>query len=226
MMPIVVSLVLAVALFMLWSGWRTAARAEFIRKFHLPKGLFDKLTAKHPQLTRKDCELVAQALRQFFLAHLKSGREFVAMPSQVTDDLWHELILHTRTYAKFCQGSFGRFMHHTPAVELGSARVSNTGLRRCWWFACREENINPRQPTRLPLLFAIDSKLNIKDGFRYVPDCSGLREQGASGSSSAIHCGTEFGSASFDGSTDGFGDSGGDSGSDGGDGGGCGGGGD
>ena len=31
----------------------------------------------------------------------------------------------------------------------------------------------PAAPTRLPLLFALDTKLNIPGGFRYVPDCSG-----------------------------------------------------
>lgn len=129
-MLIIVSLGLTIALFVLWSKWRTAARAELIRSYRLPNGLFEKLIHKHPHLTPKDCQLVSQALRQFFLAHLKSGGKFVAMPSQVTDDLWHELILHTKTYAQFCQRSFGKFMHHTPAVELGSARVSNTGLRR------------------------------------------------------------------------------------------------
>jgi len=223
---VVVSAGLGIALVTLWSKWRTAARAEFIRKYRLPKGLFDKLSHKHPHLTRKDCELVAQSLRQFFLAHLRSGREFVAMPSQVTDDLWHELILHTKTYAEFCQRSFGGFMHHTPAVELGSVHASNAGLRRCWWFTCKEEHIDPRRPTRLPLLFAIDSKLKIRDGFRYVPDCSGVRKENPDGSSSSVHCGTDFSDSSVDGSTDGFGDSGAsDSGGDGGgDGGGCGGG--
>lgn len=226
-MPLaLVSLGLAFALVMLWMRWRVAARAEFIRRFHLPKGLFDKLTAKHPHLTRKDCELVAQALRQFFLAHLRSGRRFVAMPSQVTDDLWHELILHTKTYASFCQRAFGRFMHHTPAVELGSVRQSNVGLRRCWVFTCLDENIHPRRPSRLPLLFAVDTKLKIKDGFHYVADCSFSRLN-SDGTASAIHCGTEFTDGTFDGTGDGFGnidfevEFGGD-----GDGGGCGGGGD
>eukprot|EP01034_Spumella_vulgaris_P038231 gene38231-47204_t len=76
---------------------------------------------KHPQLTTKECQLVAQGLRQFFLAHLKSGRKYVSMPSQVADDLWHEFILYTMNYQQFCQHAFGRFLHHTPAVVLGEA---------------------------------------------------------------------------------------------------------
>ena len=118
--------------------------------------------------------------------------------------------------------------HHTPAVAMGSQARSNAGLRRCWWHCCRAEHIHPRQPTRLPLLFAIDAKLHIEDGFHYVPDCGPLRREGNS-TATVIHCGGDFGDASFDGSTDGLGDGGGGSdgaGSDGGgDGGGCSGGG-
>lgn len=219
------------ALLALWTRTRRSQRAEFIRSYTFPLGLFEKLRRKHPQLSLKDCQLVTQGLRQFYLAHLKSGRQFVSMPSQVVDDLWHEFILYTRNYDGFCRKAFGRFLHHTPAVVLGSARQSNTGLRRCWWYACREENIDPRRPTRLPLLFALDAKLGIADGFRYAADCRGLRREGANGGG-IVYCGGDFASSDVDGSTAGFGDSpasadasSGDGGSDGGGcGGGCGGG--
>ena len=205
---------------------REARRAEFIRHYSFPKGLIEKLQTRRPGLPAKDGQLVARALRQFFLAHLAAKRRFVSMPSQITDDLWHEFILYTRNYDDFCRRAFGRFMHHTPAVALGKEQQGNVGLRRTWWFCCKDENINPSKPTRLPLLFAIDAKLGIGDGFRYVPDCKSLRE----GGDGSTHCGGDFGSSSVDGSTDGFGDIGlssSDGGSDGGgDGGGCGGGGD
>ncbi|MBF0256946.1 MAG: hypothetical protein HQL47_10930, partial [Gammaproteobacteria bacterium] len=97
----------------------------------------------------------------------KSGRRFVSMPSQVVDDLWHEFILYTKHYATFCNRGFGRFMHHTPAVALSSSKDVNVGLRRCWWYVCLEENIDPHRPTRLPLLFALDAKLAIANGFHY-----------------------------------------------------------
>jgi hypothetical protein len=217
---------LLLALAVLWVRQRRTRRAEFIRDYPFPKGLFDKLRARRPALTLKDCQLVAQALRQFFLAYLQGGQQPVAMPSQVVDELWHEFILHTRNYQHFCQGAFGQFMHHTPAVAMGGVARSNAGLRRCWWFCCRAEHINPRQPTRLPLLFAIDAKLRIEGGFHYVPDCGPLKRSG-DGSATVIHCGGEFGDASFDGGTDGLGDGGAGGGADagGGDGGGCSGGG-
>lgn len=156
---------LTAALFIHGRRYVAQRREAFIRHAELPKGLFERLQKRHPDLSLKDCQLVAHGLRQFFLAHLKSGRRFVSMPSQVVDDLWHEYILYTKNYDRFCRQAFGRFLHHTPAVVLGRAQQGNAGLRRCWWYACKEENINPRAATRLPLLFALDSKLGIPGDF-------------------------------------------------------------
>ncbi|CAN7544792.1 hypothetical protein LJR289_003765 [Pseudoduganella sp. LjRoot289] len=233
-------IVAAYASFALLSGflWRRQLRQRreaYIRSFVLPKGLFDKLMKKHPQLSTKDCQLVAHGLRQFFLAHLKSGRLYVSMPSQVADDLWHELILYTKNYQQFCQKAFGRFLHHTPAIVLTKGQQGNDGIRRCWRYACMEENINPHAPLRLPLLFALDGKFDINEGFLYVPDCHGVRRQ--DNGSAGAYCGADLGSGHSlsdggSGCTSDTGSSGGDGGSDGGgsdgggsDGGGCGGGG-
>lgn len=209
---------------------RNARREQYIRQFVLPQGLFKKLHDKRPEIDPKHHSLVARALRQFFLCHLKSGRRFVSMPSQVTDDLWHEFILYTRNYQLFCDKAFGGFMHHTPAVTLGHGHTDDVGLKRTWRYACLEENINPHAPSRLPLLFAIDQKLGVADGFRYVPDCSKWKSDGAGN----VHCGAQLGSGCGGGASGwgdfGFGsDSGGGSGDSGGSscgGGGCGGGGD
>ncbi len=82
---------------------------------------------------------------------------------------------------------------------------------------------------RLPLLFALNAKLNLVDGFRYAPDCSKDKPK-KNDHAVAVNCATDFGSSSSsDNSNDGFGDlgfttsaAGGDSGCGGG---GCGGGG-
>lgn len=169
---------------------RTARREKHIREFGLPYGLFKKLQQKHPEIDTKHHPLVARALRQFFLCYLKSGRKFVSMPSQIVDDLWHEFILYTRDYQQFCGKAFGGYMHHTPAVALGRGQNDDVGLRRTWRYACLEENINPKAPSRLPLLFAIDTKLGIANGFRYLPDCGKLKTDRQDN----VHCGAHLGS--------------------------------
>jgi hypothetical protein len=178
-------------------------RENHIRTFQFPKGIYAKVIQKYPHLTQKDMELVNRGLRQFFMAYQKSGKQYISMPSQVADELWHEFILHTKNYQEFTKQAFGKFMHHTPAAVLSSNSQSNTGLRRCWKYVCAEENINPHKPSRLPLLFALDSKLNITDGFAYYADCSGLRKS-SNDKNNVIHCGGDFSDSSIDGSTDGL----------------------
>jgi hypothetical protein len=213
--------ILASIAYSLWTRLQSHQRSEFIRNYDWPDGLLNKLERQHAGFTRKETALVGNGLRQFFLAYLMSGKKDVAMPSQVADDLWHEFILYTREYRTFCDQAFGGFLHHTPAVVLSPERKgSNQGLRRVWWQCCRQENIDPRNPTRLPLLFALDTKLNIPNGYRYAPDCKDLRQVGPA----ETQCGGDFGNNSIDGSTDGFGESSADGGDGGGDG--CGGGGD
>ncbi len=197
-----------------------ARRAEFIRCYRFPPGLLERLQHRRPDLSEVQRQLVLRGLRQFFLGYLYGGRKFVAMPSQAVDDLWHEFILHTRHYQAFCQQAFGQFLHHSPAAVLSAEQRSNAGLRRIWRQCCQLERINPLRPQQLPLLFAIDARLALADGFHYTPDCSALRQ--GSGAN-PLYCGADLGSTpAGEGSSDsGFGGSDG-CGGDGG-GGGCGG---
>ena len=199
---VVIGLVLNGAL----KAWQESARRQFIREARLPPFLLDKLRDIYPQLQPRDTELVVRGLRQFFMAHLRSKRQFVGMPSKVVDAAWHEFILHTQAYQQWCRYAFGGMLHHTPAEVLGRSAKRNDGLRRTWYWACKEESIDPRQPSRLPLLFALDAKFAIAGGFSYVPDCGEIDRAARSGA----HCGTSFGdggSGSGPGDSSGFGGS-------------------
>ena len=220
MTAFIITAILGAAAFVLWSKLRQHQRADYIRSFDWPAGLLAQFESHYAGFSRKESALTGNGLRQFFLAYLLSGQKYVAMPSQAADTLWHEFILYTRDYHSFCARAFGGFLHHTPAVVLRPQhKRSNEGLRRVWWQACKSENIDPVHPTRLPLLFALDVKLGVPNGYIYQPDCSALRRDGAAGG----QCGGDFSSSSYDGGTDGFGDAGSGDGGDG-DGGGCGGG--
>lgn len=230
---IVVGLVATLAAFSVRGRFKSEHREAFIQNYRWPPGLLERFAEKHPDLTPAQREQVVRGLRQFFLVHLRSDCDYVSMPSRVVDDLWHEFILYTREYRDFCRRAFGKFLHHLPSAALSPLRKrSNVGLRRTWWWACREESINPRNPDRLPLLFAIDHQLAIPNGFHYVPDCAAILPGGE-----VMQCGADFASRRIDGTIEGFGrkrdsgcgassgcaGSGGDGSGCGGDGGGCGG---
>jgi hypothetical protein len=186
---IVVGGVLSALMFAALLAWEQSLRRQFVREAPLPRFLGAKLIALYPQLSGRDTELVLHGLRQFFMAHLRSQRQFVAMPSKVVDKAWHEFILHTRGYEQWCEAAFGRTLHHSPAEVLGRDPQRNSGLRRTWFWACKEESIDPRAPTRLPLLFALDKKFAIAGGFTYMPNCRDIDNKAGSDA----YCGTSFG---------------------------------
>lgn len=219
--------IVSVVLFGAWVRWQ---RERLIRETPLPQFLKRKLRQTYPHLSHKDADLVERGLRQFFMAANRSAGQFVGMPSKVADAMWHEFILHTQAYRDWCALALGRFLHHSPAEVLGQQAKRNDGLRRTWYWACKDEAIDPRKPTRLPLLFALDGKLAIAGGFTYVASSALLAppQQGDGGDSGVTFSGSDFSDSAAPGDASGFGGadgSGGDGGGDG-DGGGCGGGGD
>lgn len=49
------------------------------------------------------------------------------IPSPVIDEAWHIFVLFTQDYEKFCQESFGNFVHHFP--HSGEEEVSPSILK-------------------------------------------------------------------------------------------------
>lgn len=143
----------------------------FIANYEFPSSLIQEISKRYPHLTNKDINLVFDALRDCFHICSQARNKMVSMPSQVVDVAWHEFIPFTRNYENFCNKALGKFLHHTPTEAMRTPTIAQTGIKRAWRLACAKEKINPDRPLYLPLLFAIDSKLNIDDGFRYSLNC-------------------------------------------------------
>jgi hypothetical protein len=220
---VMLAVVLAVALLIVLGLWRQRVREAFIRETLLPPGLLDALREPFPALSLKDRQLVARGLRKFFLAQGKAGRQPVAMPSRVVGALWTAFAQRGAAYDTYCRKALGRVLPVTGSVALSEHPENNAALRRCWWHCCREENLDPSAPTRLPLLFALDLKLGIMHGhFYFTDDAARMRhQQRESDRTAAVEPGesafqiertwtaADFLDTAFDGSTDGFGDDGG-----------------
>lgn len=201
-----IAIVITLAFYVIWV--RTARRAH-IASYEFPNGLRRKFRETRPGLTAAQESQVFEGLRQWFMVCNRSGERFVSMPSQAVDDAWHAFILFTRNYDQFCRRAFGRFLHHTPAEAMADQTTASDGIKRAWRIACHLEKIDPRAPSRLPMLFAVDAVLAIPNGFHYELDCR---------SGSNAYCAGDIGCSSGCGSSCG-GESSGDSGC----GGGCGG---
>lgn len=220
-MKFLVLVLLALALitaFALYARSRRVARDGFIDSYRFPPGIRTRVRKRYPHLTDGDLDRVMSGLAAWFHLSNAAGRKPASMPSQAVDAAWHEFILFTRNYRDFCGKALGRFLHHTPAEAMRSPTKAQEGIRRAWRLSCAREGIDPRAPSRLPLLFALDADLGIADGFRYALNC-GLGAQRA-GDGGTPYCASHIGCGSGGGEGGCSGDSGGS-----GDGGGCGGGG-
>jgi len=185
----------------------------YIDDYPFHPAIRSKLAAKHPQLTEGQLDLVFQGLRDYFhICNMAGAKRMVAMPSQVVDDAWHEFILFTRAYQQFCRHALGRYLHHTPAEAMAGPTTAQESIKRAWRLACAKEGLNPRGAYVLPLLFAIDSELNIPGGFVYVPDCRNPNSpnynqgQCASHIGCAAGCSGDTGALRSDSSSGGVGD--------------------
>ena len=59
-------------------------------------------------------EVLTEMLKFLFLI---GNYKLRLSPSHIVDLAWHEFILFTRMYAKFCLKEYNRFIHHTPSEE-------------------------------------------------------------------------------------------------------------
>lgn len=166
------------ALLLLITKIRQSRQLAYIKSYLFHQAIKDKIRKKHPHLSSEQMHLVFRALRDYFWMCNKGRRRMVAMPSQVVDDAWHEFILFTRSYRDFCKKALGRFLHHTPTEAMSTPTLAQEGIKRAWRLACAKERINPADPEKLPLIFAIDTMLDIPGGFRYAADCKKPESRG------------------------------------------------
>ena len=167
----------AFAIFISYSLWKQhkksliQKRKKAIQSYQFPKAISQKISNKYPHLDDVQVKMVIRGLKDYFHISNIAGKRLVSVPSQVVDDAWHEFILFTREYQRFCDKSLGRFLHHTPAEAMSTPTIGHNGIKRAWRCACKHEKISLNNPRKLPLLFGIDKLLNIENGFHYSLNC-------------------------------------------------------
>jgi hypothetical protein len=139
---------------------------DYIKSYPFPAEIKRKLLARYPHLTESQGDRVLQGLRSYFHICRKYDRQ-TAMPSLVVDAAWHEFLLFSQDYTEFSRGALGHYFQHVPTIRLESPLAAQKSLMNAWRRSCLEEDIDPDNPRRLPLLFALDAELAIADGFIY-----------------------------------------------------------
>ncbi len=71
----------------------------------------------------KEDGLVIFAELKKFLTLAVVDTEVQYSPSKAQDAMWHEFIMYTKDYIKFCEDFLGRFVHHVPCE--GNQKITN-----------------------------------------------------------------------------------------------------
>ena len=90
MLAAFVVLLVALGLALAYAIWQSNRRLELerervIRTFVFPPGVMENFRNSHPFVDTKGVQLVARALRQFFLVHSRARSQLVSMPSKAAD---------------------------------------------------------------------------------------------------------------------------------------------
>ncbi|MEN9983414.1 MAG: hypothetical protein RI918_1383, partial [Pseudomonadota bacterium] len=130
---------------------------------------------KYPHLSEADATEAFEQLRLYFGICGRNEKKLVAMPSKLVDTCWHVFICDTRNYARFCEAVFGRFLHHEPPNGIELQKMPADALNQLQMLAnarayqgallCGTKQVNVG--LTVPLLFSIDERLRIDDGFCY-----------------------------------------------------------
>lgn len=187
---LIVAAVVCIAAASAYEKEKRKRRETFIENYRFPEGVEKKLLQVYPTLTEQELILVFRGLRDYFQICLMAKNRMISMPSKVVDAAWHEFILFTNYYRTFCQSAFGKYLDHTPAEGMTDASSLQLGMKRVWKLSCSWEDIDPKSPDRLPLLFEIDMKLNIPNGMKYSLDDEEAKKDDVMNPTTVVACGS------------------------------------
>lgn len=176
--------------------WRRAA--TYITEYQFPTHVIKKWKTEYPNMTNNQQELALKALKQFFMIYAKSNhinkKSFAFdMPSKIADNLWHQFILSSRDYHIFCDTAFGRYLHHKQHDEpkLTDLRKENLSNELINTFIATKSLEPQKLVGSLPLIFALDSIINIPGVFQYdEANIEKQLKQAKTSNSSSTNCGS------------------------------------
>lgn len=183
---IIIGVLLAFLTLLAWVNRGEKNKWRVIQSFEFPAEVSVGVKERYPHLTDDDVKIALEQLRLYFLICWEGDKNEVAMPSRLVDECWHSFILQTRSYQSFCNKAFGGFLHHAPKRLISGSEASENGAAnepqkinlkegaKVFQAALAMTDIvaNPSKTAqaslRVPMLFAIDSMMNIPDGHMYT----------------------------------------------------------
>ncbi len=99
--------------------------AQRVLRFEAPY-VIEKLVDKGVVASEAEGTALFDELKKYLLLsqHLSQA---LPMPSALVDAAWHQFVLFTREYERFCQSCLGEFCHHVPAPVGGAGGAAAPG---------------------------------------------------------------------------------------------------
>lgn len=88
-----------------------------IKRYRFPPQIETRMRARRG-LDDESWALVERGLREWFICCAWRAAAVIGMPSRLVDEAWHEFILDTEAYAKFCERALGLFLDHRPGDKM------------------------------------------------------------------------------------------------------------
>lgn len=112
---------------------RAARKAEaYIVDYVFPPHI-ERRIARKAKLDDADWDLVERGLREWFICCAWRGQTILGMPSRLVDEAWHEFLLDSLSYTRFCDNAFGDYLHHTPDEAMSTPTPDALGETvRAW----------------------------------------------------------------------------------------------
>lgn len=105
---------------------------------HFSNKLRLRMEQEHPHMKKLEYRWKLLELKRYFV--MASLLKQVPMFSDEVDELWHEMLMFTKSYADFCAEFMGSTVHHEPAVT----RRENPGARAWFdWVYCQLFEFTP-----------------------------------------------------------------------------------
>ena len=101
---------------------------ERIMAFQMPE--FTERLIKKQGMSPEEAEKVfRETLRFLYLCRQGKKGRFSFAPSLLIDEGWHNFILFTKAYQRFCEEYIGRFIHHEPLLSGKSSHKYHTAYQ-------------------------------------------------------------------------------------------------
>lgn len=159
---------------------RKSLRLKYIEEYKFSDIVIQKFRSEYKGLSAYQLEAVVTGLKQFFMIYSicrsdgKQPKNGFMMPSRIVDELWHNFMLDSQNYAAFCKNAFGGMFHHKPGEDTGGNKKLSlvksfpTELFNTYKYVKELKHYGMLSViSGVPVLFALDSALQVENGFYY-----------------------------------------------------------